>query len=244
MWSRERIRPELKTSLFGLLLRTGKKSPWGAGAHTGQTGAHRHTDHTEPVHAQLKAAIRTAPSRVTMIPLCSAVCTLTASSFRLNIAHSSTPQAPGRVGQGASCVVSGGHSPRDTSTSERSSVCQKRLVTASDRDVGTRLMHIHTRQPTYPLQCVVPSPRHVRPRHAGSARCPTQDSPPARLPPRAYLGHRARAPLHPLAHVPSPMPPAGGLEHVHVRTATRALIACLPSPAHHPPYPLGTASLT
>ena len=79
--------------------------------------------------------------------------------------------------------MSGGHSPRDTSTSERSSVCQKRLVTASDRDVGTRLMHIHTRQPTYPLQCVVPSPRHVRPRHAGSARCPTQDSPPARLPP-------------------------------------------------------------
>ena len=111
------------------------------------------------------------------------LCTLTASSFRLNIAHSSTPQAPGRVGQGASCVVSGGHSPRDTSTSERSSVCQKRLVTASDRDASTRLMHIHTRQPTYPLQCVVPSPRHVRPRHAGSARCPTQDPPPRKTPP-------------------------------------------------------------
>ena len=214
------------------------------GTHGTNGRTQAHGSHRTGTCAAQSCYTHGAKPRDYVIPTCTAVCTLTASSFRLNIAHSSTPQAPGRVGQGASCVVSGGHSPRDTSTSERSSVCQKRLVTASDRDVGTRLMHIHTRQPTYPLQCVVPSPRHVRPRHAGSARCPTQDSPPARLPPRAYLGHRARAPLHPLAHVPSPMPPAGGLEHVHVRTATRALIACLPSPAHHPPYPLGTASLT
>ena len=121
---------------------------------------------------------------------------------------------------------------------QRSSACQKRLVTASDMVAGTRLMHIFTQQPTSAsVRRAVATPFQVTPYRLGTM-------PNARLPHRAYLGHRARPPLHPLAHATSPMPPAGGLEHVHVRPAARVFIACLPSATHHPPYPLETASLT
>ena len=121
---------------------------------------------------------------------------------------------------------------------QRSSACQKRPVTASDRVAGTRLMHILTQQPTSAsVRRAVATPFQVTPYRLGTM-------PNARLPHRAYLGHRARPPLHPLAHATSPMPPAGGLEHVHVRPAARVFIACLPSATHHPPYPLETASLT
>jgi hypothetical protein len=119
---------------------------------------------------------------------------------------------------------------------QRSSACQKRPVTASDRVAGTRLMHILTQQPTSAsVRRAVATPFQVTPYRLGTM-------PNARLPHRAYLGHQA--PLHPLAHATSPMPPAGGLEHVHVRPAARVFIACLPSATHHPPYPLETASLT
>ena len=164
-----------------------------------------------------------------------------ACSFRLlaQIVNCSTPHAGARSeeeGRGRARRVRWPLSTRHRR--QRSSACQKRPVTASDRVAGTRLMHILTQQPTSAsVRRAVATPFQVTPYRLGTM-------PNARLPHRAYLGHRARPPLHPLAHATSTMPPAGGFEHVHVRPAARVFIACLPSATHHPPYPLETASLT
>ena len=172
------------------------------------------------------------------------LCTLTphkACSFRLlaQIVNCSTPHAGARSeeeGRGRARRVRWPLSTRHRR--QRSSACQKRPVTASDRVAGTRLMHILTQQPTSAsVRRAVATPCQVTPYRLGTM-------PNARLPHRAYLGHRARPPLHPLAHATSTMPPAGVFEHVHVRPAARVFIACLPSATHHPPYPLETASLT